>query len=146
MISTEYNLLAPCPYKYNWVSQVVELVARREKKVRGVVEISVVNKRMIKKINREWRGKDKVTDVLSFAWQEGLSTPGSNHLGEIYICFEKIKEQAKEFKVTAKEEFVRMLVHGLLHLVGYDHMKEKDAKKMFGKQENIIKECLGKAL
>ncbi|HLC69981.1 MAG TPA: rRNA maturation RNase YbeY [Patescibacteria group bacterium] len=142
MINVEYNIFSPCPYKALWVEKVAGVVNKREKMVRGVVEINVVDKKTIKKINREWRGKNQVTDVLSFAWQEGLTTPGSSHLGEIYLCFEKIKEQAKEFKVTAKEEFARMLVHGLLHLVGYDHLKPLDAKKMFKKQEMIIKECL----
>jgi probable rRNA maturation factor len=142
MISVEYNIFSPCPYKASWVTKVVGVVSKREKKVRGVVEINVVDKKIIKKINWQWRGKNQVTDVLSFAWQEGSTTPGSRHLGEIYLCFEKIKEQAKEYRITAKEEFARMLVHGLLHLVGYDHVRPLEAKKMFKKQEKIIKECL----
>ncbi len=142
MITVEYNILSSCPYKSSWVTKVVGVVSKREKKVRGVVEINVVEKKIIKKINWQWRGKNQVTDVLSFAWQEGPATPGIRHLGEIYLCYEKIKEQAKEYKITTKEEFVRMLVHGLLHLVGYDHMNSVDAPKMFKKQEAIIKECL----
>jgi probable rRNA maturation factor len=86
-----------------------------------------------------------VTDVLSFAWQEEWgekfflpTTNQDKHLGQVYICFEKIKIQAKEFKVSARNECTRMIVHGLLHLVGYDHMYDKEAKKMFTLQEKII--------
>jgi probable rRNA maturation factor len=59
-------------------------------------------------------------------------------LGQIFIAYPQIKRQAKQYKISEKEEFVRMLVHGLLHLVGYDHNTIKDEKKMLNLQEKIV--------
>ncbi len=127
------------PWADKWISGVVTLTAKKEKKIKGEVEIIIVGDKEIKQLNRTYRGKDKITDVLSFAWQEDGSVP-TNILGQIYICYPQIKRQAKTWRVTAKEEFARMLVHGLLHLVGYDHGDEKDSQKMFGLQEKIVGE------
>jgi probable rRNA maturation factor len=79
---------------------------------------------------RYFRGKDKVTDVISFGWQEDSLVP-SDVLGEIYICYKQIERQAKHFKCSTKEEFTRMLAHGLLHSVGYDHISKSQASRMF---------------
>ena len=80
MINVEYNIFSPCPYKALWVEKVAGVVNKREKMVRGVVEINVVDKKTIKKINREWRGKNQVTDVLSFAWQEEFFVHDYGHI------------------------------------------------------------------
>lgn len=108
-----------------------------EKKIKGDVEINIVGEKEIKSLNKKYRNKNKVTDVLSFAWQEDKKIK-SNFLGQIYICLPQIKRQAKEYNVTIKEEFKRMLIHGLLHLVGYDHQIDKDEKKMFALQDKIL--------
>ncbi len=104
------------------------------------VEISVllVDNEEIKKLNKEWRGKDKPTDVLSFPIDE--ETPyGCKLLGDIVISVPYAKEHAKEFGNTFQEEMIRLLAHGLLHLLGYDHEKsEKDAKIMFEKEKELI--------
>lgn len=126
------------PWTNKWIGDVVDLVAKKEKKVKGEVEVVIVGDSEIKRLNCECRGKDKVTDVLSFAWQED-AVVGSDMLGQIYISYPQIKRQAKTWQVTVKEEFSRMLVHGLLHLVGYDHSNEKDSKKMFDLQEKVVK-------
>lgn len=126
------------PWNNKWIEKVVNLTAKKEKKIKGEVEIIVVGDSEIKRLNHEYRGIDKVTDVLSFAWQEdGMIS--SDVLGQIYISYPQIKRQAKIWQVTAKEEFSRMLIHGLLHLIGYDHDNEKDSKKMFSLQEKIVK-------
>lgn len=126
------------PISASQIVAICKLAARFEKKIKGEIEITVVTAPAIRKLNKVHRGIDKVTDVLSFAWQEDaiIKTP---MLGELYIAPEKIRSQAKEFGVSTKEEFVRMLVHGLLHLVGHDHMKEKEAARMFSLQEKIVK-------
>ncbi len=104
------------------------------------VEVSVllVDNEEIKKLNKEWRGKDKPTDVLSFPI--GEETPyGCKLLGDIVISIPYAKEHAKEFGNTFQEEMVRLLAHGLLHLLGYDHEKsEEDEKIMFKKEEELI--------
>jgi probable rRNA maturation factor len=137
MINVNFTAKAGCPFSRKMVIKTAEGAAKFEKKIKGEVEINLISDKKIQEINRNYRGKDSVTDVLSFAWQEEKGGEQGN-LGQIFISSDKIKRQAEEYGVPAEEEFVRMLVHGLLHLVGYDHMEKKDEKKMFGLQEKIV--------
>lgn len=87
----------------------------------------------IHKLNKEYRGKDKPTDVLSFSHIEGLEpNPWDESLGELVISLDTAKMQAKKYKVTLSQELVRLLVHGVLHLFGYDHenVPKSTAQKM----------------
>jgi len=116
-----------------------EKLAKADKKLRGRVEVIIVDNRSMRKMNKEWRGIDKTTDVLSFAWLESGNFPGEETpLGQIFISYPRIVAQAKECGVSLKEEMARMFTHGLLHLIGYDHTWIKDAEKMFALQERII--------
>jgi len=124
------------------IKKIVEFLSKNERKIKGEVEINIIGNKEIKKINKIYRGIDSPTDVLSFAWQEEKSLKNSNFLGQIYLSVQRIKTQSKEYKVSEKEEFSRMLIHGLMHLVGFDHQKEGEAKKMFQKQEGYLKEIL----
>ena len=103
------------------------------------LSINLVGEKRIQTLNKLYRNKDSVTDVLAFALQD-IKTPVDNlqDLGDVFICIPQIKRQAREFKVSEKEEFTRILVHGVLHLLGLDHLKERDAKKMFYLQEKIV--------
>jgi len=139
MIAVNLFKNIPIPWQTKWVMEVANLTSKKEKRIKGEVEIVIVGDSEIKKLNRDYRGKNKITDVLSFAWQEEGKIK-TNILGQIYICYPQIKRQAKTWKVTPKEEFARMLVHGLLHLAGHDHLSDKEAKKMFAIQENIIRD------
>jgi probable rRNA maturation factor len=139
MIDPIINNLGKFPINKKEILSLYNLAKKKCKKIRGGVEINVVDSKTIKKINHEWRGQNKITDVLSFAWQED-KIMHDDFLGQIFICYPRIKEQAKEFKVSIHEEFYRMLTHGLLHLVGYDHLIEVEEKKMFMLQEKIIQE------
>ncbi len=106
------------------------------------ISLSLVDDRVIRELNREWRGKDKPTDVLSFPAGE---VPGYKYrvLGDIIVSVPYTDRQAKELAVPFKEELVRLIAHGLLHLLGYDHERsEKDAKIMFDKQEKLIKHII----
>jgi len=106
----------------------------------GDLSVNLVSEKKIRELNKQYRGKDKVTDVLSFSMMEkGRSkSEKESDLGDIFICEKQVKRQAKEYKVSEKEEFKRMLVHGVLHLLGFDHQKTSEAKKMFKLQEDII--------
>lgn len=137
MVDVVFNCDVKCPFSKNDVLAVARVAAKKEKKIRGMVEITVVSPSTIRKLNKKYRGKDKVTDVLSFSMVEGLPVSGP-FLGELYICYDQIVKQAREFQINTKEEFMRMLSHGMLHLVGYDHVKEDEAKKMFRIQEKIV--------
>lgn len=84
------------------------------------VTIAFVSDRQIRNLNRRFRGIDKVTDVLSFPTGEE-STSANTNLGDIAISLERAAIQAKENQVTCKQEIAQLILHGLLHLCGYDH-------------------------
>lgn len=87
----------------------------------------------IKELNRQYRKINKPTDVLSFPMEDGYL------LGDIVISMDTAEEQAKEFEVSLEEEASRLLIHGLLHLLGYDHVKGgAQAKKMRAKEEELM--------
>ncbi len=96
------------------------------------VSIAFVNNKTIRFANRVYRGKDSVTDVLSFSLEKKS--------GEILISYSQAKKQAKEERHGVRDEISFLIVHGLLHLFGHDHEKPKEAKKMFDLQKKII-EC-----
>lgn len=109
------------------------------------VDVSLVDEPTIHQINRDYRNVDRVTDVISFAFnddksEEGLiADPNIPHmLGEIFICVPRALEQAKEIGNSEQREMCFLFCHGLLHLLGYDHMKEEDAKIMFPLQDKIL--------
>ncbi|MEK7557673.1 MAG: rRNA maturation RNase YbeY [Patescibacteria group bacterium] len=91
------------------------------------VSLAFVNDLASKKLNKTYRGIDKPTDVLSFSMQD---VDNKNFLGEIIINYEQIKRQARQAKKTIQQELVFILVHGLLHLIGYDDATEKGANEM----------------
>lgn len=140
MINVQFNNQSTATYSRKFFINIVKIAARCEKKLFGTVEVNVVESADMKKLNRVYRGKNNDTDVLSFAWKEDKMVK-SDLLGQIYLCHERVKRQAKEFEVSEEEEMARMLVHGLLHLVGYDHGAPKQAKKMFALQEKIVQLC-----
>lgn len=103
--------------------------------------ILFVDDATIKKINLENRGIDRVTDVISFALEDGEEPFLSYRvLGDIYISIPKMKEQAKEYGHSEKRELSFLVVHGLLHLLGYDHMEKEEEEIMFSLQEKILEE------
>jgi len=109
------------------------------------VSVVFVSKEKIQEINRTYRGIDRVTDVISFALfdneddivfedeEEEITT-----LGDIFICVDVMKEQAKEYGHSEKRELAFLAVHGLLHLLGYDHDTNEKEREMFAKQELIL--------
>ncbi len=91
-------------------------------------------------INKNYRGIDRVTDVISFALLDNdLSNYNAeSELGDIFICVDRAKEQAIEYGHSLEREIGFLAVHGYLHLCGYDHMKKEDEEVMFKKQEEIL--------
>ncbi|MFH1232375.1 MAG: rRNA maturation RNase YbeY [Patescibacteria group bacterium] len=100
------------------------------------VSIAFVNDLVSKKLNKTYRGIDKPTDVLSFSMQD---VDNKNFLGEIIINYEQIKRQAEQAENTIQQELIFILVHGLLHLIGYDDATEKGAEKMEKLGKEFIK-------
>lgn len=96
----------------------------------------LVDQNRIQEINAQYRGKDKVTDVITFATQEWGDQ--DNYLGDIFICIEKVYQQAEAYGHSLKREFCFLFVHGLLHSLGYDHMSKEEEKEMFDLQDIIL--------
>ena len=114
-------------------------------KYEGVENVSfniiIVDNNRIHEINKEYRGVDRPTDVVSFALEEEAfpTIEGDiRTLGDIYISIEKAREQALEYGHSFEREISFLALHGLLHLLGYDHMEKEEEKIMFEKQDKIL--------
>lgn len=94
----------------------------------------------IQEVNREYRGKDSATDVISFAYHDSDEVEFGPYdtLGDIIISLERVEEQAGDYGHSFRREFYYVLTHGLLHLLGYDHIEEEDKKEMRAKEEEIL--------
>ncbi|MBI5222516.1 MAG: rRNA maturation RNase YbeY [Candidatus Magasanikbacteria bacterium] len=113
------------------IKRLVRKILTRFKGLNKSLSIQFVSERKIRELNRKYRGVDEVTDVLSF----GLD---GDDLGDIFICYPQIKKQARIYQVTVREEAARMLTHGVLHLLGFEHRKKTEKQKMFLLQEELI--------
>lgn len=105
------------------------------------LSVVIVGPISIRRINREYRKIDRVTDVISFALRdsdEPFLMEEDDELGDIFINRKRVFSQAEEYGHSVKREFVFLFVHGLLHLLGYDHMTEKDEQEMFSLQKKIV--------
>ena len=106
----------------------------------AVFNIIFIDNEEIRKINREYRNVDRETDVISFALEDNMDVVYEDFrlLGDIYISYEKAIEQAELYNHSVKREVFFLAIHGILHLLGYDHMEEEDEKVMFGKQNELL--------
>ena len=108
-------------------------------KTEHVVSFIIVDNEEIHKINKDYRNIDRPTDVISFATIDGNSDRSlSYELGDIYISIDKMNDQAKEYGHSQMREFAFLVTHGLLHLLGYDHMNKIDEEIMFKKQDELL--------
>lgn len=96
----------------------------------------------IQKMNQRYRGKDTTTNVLSFSNSDIPDLNGNetdtNYLGDIYICYSVLIDEAKKLNISSKDRFAQLFVHGLLHLLGFDHETDSDAKKMEDLEDKIV--------
>lgn len=114
---------------------------KREKLNNVIFNIIIVDEQTIHDLNKKYRKIDRPTDVISFALEDDqkMCKPKDIRvLGDIYICLEKVISQSKEYNHSFERELTFLAVHGLFHLLGYDHMNEKDEKIMFSKQEEVL--------
>lgn len=102
------------------------------------LSLLITNNEVIREINREYRNKDSTTDVISFAYNETENIGPINVIGDIIISVERVKEQASEYGHSDEREFYYVLCHGMLHLLGYDHIEEEEKKIMRKKEEEIL--------
>jgi len=118
------------------LEKILSVVGRFVKVKNYEVSIAFVNNKTIRFANRVYRGKDSVTDVLSFSLEKNS--------GEILISYSQARKQAKESGHGVLEEISFLITHGLLHLFGHDHETSKDAKKMFALQTKILNQLYDK--
>ncbi|MDO8472377.1 MAG: rRNA maturation RNase YbeY [Dehalococcoidia bacterium] len=130
-----------------WLVSVVEVVLESQNvPLPAEAGLTITGQDQIRKLNREYRGLDEPTDVLSFALQENrgrirkfaLPPDGVTRLGDVVISYPQAAAQAAERGSLTEHELALLVVHGMLHLLGYDHMKMKDAKVMEGKEASIL--------
>jgi len=111
------------------------------------VSVTLTNNVYIHELNKKYRDIDRPTDVLSFALNEGdepevIDGPEVNMLGDIIISVERAVEQAADYGHSVEREIAFLTVHGMLHLLGYDHMEEEDRKEM-RQEEDFVMDKLG---
>lgn len=134
---TDYNLEKETETIY----KLLEFALKREKLENVEFNIIFVDSDTIHEINKNYRNVDRVTDVISFALEDNETiTLDHRVLGDIYICVERAEEQAKEYGHSFLRELAFLSIHGLLHLLGYDHMVPEEEKIMFQKQDDILNE------
>lgn len=107
-----------------------------------MVSISVVSDERMRELNREWRGQDRPTDVLSLECERpddpDLAPGEPCELGDIVLASDYIARQAKGFGTTAADECRLLLVHGTLHLLGYDHLRDDEAEVMEAREDELL--------
>ncbi|QGH34966.1 rRNA maturation RNase YbeY [Gracilibacillus salitolerans] len=131
---------------FDLITQLLSYAAKHENiGLDSELSISFVDNDEIQLLNKQYRGLDNPTDVLSFALEEeaeeeiritGADIPVA--LGDIVISVDKANEQAFEYNHSFSRELGFLALHGFLHLLGYDHMNDEDEKKMFSRQEEIL--------
>jgi len=133
----EINNLTTNPVDEEFLKKIAKKVLEEEleiSKYRNIeLSIALVGQGRIKELNKRYRGKNRTTDVLAF--------PGDG-LGEIVICLREVKKNTKRFGSVFKKELARVLIHGILHLLGEDHEKSKtEAKKTEDKENYYLELC-----
>ena len=130
-----------------WLNAVAERVLEAEKAgARSEVSIVVTGQEMVRQLNRDYRGKDEPTDVLAFSAREQaadapsfiLAPDGLLHLGEVIISQPQAALQAEEHGHSLERELAILLIHGLLHLLGYDHEASAAAKRMQAREKELL--------
>lgn len=124
------------------IKEYIEYILKNEKENFNekdfYVSFMLTNNKVIHEINKEYRGIDRPTDVISFAYNETENIGPVEIVGDIIISIDKVREQAKEFGHSDKREFYYLLTHGMLHILGYDHMKDDEKVVMREKEERYL--------
>ena len=106
----------------------------------GILNVVFVNDKYIRALNKAYRDKDESTDVLSFEYGP------DDLMGEVYISVETAERQAKEYKHSLSDELIRLIVHGILHIYGYDHEEDADYKEMLFVEKKVLGKLVGEAV
>ena len=126
------------------VNEVLEYAVKKEKLDNVLFNVIIVDNDYIHQLNKEYRGIDRETDVITFALEDEkeMVTPVSERvLGDIYISIDKAISQADEYGHSLLRELSFLAVHGFYHLLGYDHQTKEEEEVMFSKQEEVLHDC-----
>ncbi len=136
----EVNNLTKIAISRQFLKGVAKKVLMGENRKEETLSVAVVDKKEMESLNSSYRNKQEPTDVLSFDLScKILESKNAMGLGEVVICPEKIRENAEKYNIDFKKELTKVLIHGILHLLGYDHERsEKDAKIMAKKQDYYL--------
>lgn len=126
----------------SFLPKVIDRTLRLEKVESSYFSLVLINDEKMHELNKTFRGIDRTTDVLSFAFEDNEKMVYNiRQLGEIYISVDKLEQQAHDYGHSEVRELAFLTVHGLLHLLGYDHtLGEKEEKEMFERQELVLNE------
>ena len=108
------------------------------------ISLMLSNNKNIKKLNKIFRNKDKSTDVLSFPFDNKKNKYKENYLGDIIISYDYMNKPKKKDLKIFKEKVAKTFIHGFLHLLGYDHIRNNDYKKMIKLEENLFRSIISK--
>ena len=113
-----------------------------DKKVSLTLMLS--NNKNIKRLNRNFRNKDKATDILSFPFENNSKIINGTYIGDIIISYNFINKPKSQKLKTFKEKLIKIFIHGFLHLLNFNHVKDKDFKKMEKEEQQIYKSVISK--
>mgnify|MGYP004559465157 FL=1 len=140
-MNTEYDIIDNYGYSnYEYLNEVIDYAIKKLDIKNSIFDIIFIDDTEMHKLNKEYRGIDRTTDVLSFALNDNKHIDTFiNSLGDIFISIPKMKSQAVEYGHSEKRELSFLALHGLLHLLGYDHtLGKKEEEEMFGLQKEIL--------
>ncbi len=121
-----------------WIKNIVKKLLDQKGLDRVEISVYITDDYLIRELNKNYRGKDKATDVLSFSIDEYVGD--YRLLGEIVISIDTARRQAKDMGHSLEDEIKRLLVHGFVHLLGYDHELGEEEEKIFrNMEESLIK-------
>ncbi|MFH1825183.1 MAG: rRNA maturation RNase YbeY [Candidatus Firestonebacteria bacterium] len=139
LITVKYVNISSLKICAKWIKKLVETILKKENKNNLEINVIITNDKYIKKINKEYRYKNQSTDVISFSYNSFF--PGRKLIlfGDIIISLDTAKKQALEYGHSLEKETAILLIHGLYHLMGYNHYRKKEYRLMKQKEENAIK-------
>ena len=135
----EYEIINNIDKQYNFkedtIDNIITSISKKENKKFNSLNIIISNDSHLNHLKKEYFNKDHFTDIITF----NLEDKGHPIEGEIYISMDRIEENSNDFGNSFESEFKRIFIHGLLHLFGYDHQKEKNYKKMNYFEKKFLK-------
>ena len=131
-----------CDFDYKYLEKIINRTLEMENVKDSTFSIVFIDDEYMHELNLKYRGIDRTTDVLSFAFEDNNKICYNiRQLGEIFVSIPKMRLQAEEYRHSEKRELAFLIVHGILHLLGYDHtLGLKEEKEMFEKQELVLNE------